>query len=321
MRKVGVKQWTGFRNLLAAVVIVFSLGVGSSSQEQPQKSAASSPTPNTARMSAKLGAGDLLDISVYGVPELTTRARISHDGDIYLPLIGYISVQGLTVEETQTLIEKRLSEGGFVNNPHATVFVAENSSQMASLLGEVARPGVYPVMGERRLFELVSAAGGFTDRAGKTITVTRKESPSQPITLPLAKNLADVPGSNVMIYAGDIVTVPKADIVYVVGDVGRPSGLLMDFGNLTVLQAIALAGGTARTAKLNDARLLRKGANGIEETPVPLKKMLQAKAPDLPMQPNDILFVPTSTGKIIAGHTLQTALQAAASVGIVAAVP
>jgi polysaccharide export outer membrane protein len=115
--------------------------------------------------------------------------------------------------------------------------------------------------------------------------------------------------------------VRKADIVYVVGDVGRPSGFLMDSGTLTVLQAIALAGGTTPTAKLSEARIIRKGPAGMSETPVHLKKMLSAKAPDMPLEADDILFVPTSTGKVIAGRTLQAALQAATAVSVVAIRP
>lgn len=271
--------------------------------------------------SLRLGVGDLLEITVYNVPELTTKSRVGSNGDIYLPLIDYVHVQGKTLEETQALIEQRLTDGGFLKNPHATVFVAEYASQTASLLGEVVKPGVYPVLGQRRLFDLISAAGGFTDKAGKSVTVTRRLQPDKLVTVPLARNLADVPESNVEIYPGDTITIPKADIVYVVGDVGRPSGFLMDNGNLTVLQAIALAGGTSPNAKLNDVRIIRKSAEGVHETPVPLKKMLQAKSPDVPMQADDILFVPTSTGKILAGHTFQAALQAAAAVSIVAIRP
>jgi len=315
--------WFRAFGLLFLLGVVLAPGMPIFGQQDPSQapSTPSSGERSDAARSLRLGVGDLLEIGVYNVPELSTKARIGNNGDVYLPLIDYVHLQGLTLEEAQALIEKRLNDGGFLKNPHATVFVVEYASQTASLLGEVARPGLYPVMGQRRLFDLVSAAGGFTDKAGKSITVTRRDQPDKPITLPLAKNPADVPNSNIEVYAGDAITIPKADIVYVVGDVARPSGFLMDAGNLSVLQAIALAGGTSRTAKLNDARILRKSGTGVQETPVPLKKMLEAKSPDLPMQADDILFVPTSAGKVLAGHTLQTALQAAATVSIIAVRP
>lgn len=271
--------------------------------------------------SLRLGPGDLLEVSVYNIPELTSKSRISSSGDVYLPLISYVHLAGLTTEEAERVIEKQLADGGFVKNPHVTVFVEQSASQGASILGEIARPGIYPVVGEQRLFDLISAAGGLTEKAGRSISLTHRSQPETQITIPVSHNLEDSPGSNVPVLPGDTIIVRKADVVYVVGDVGRPSGLLMESGRLTVLQAIALAGGTTRTAKLSAARIIRKGPSGISETPVALKKILEAKAPDLPMQADDILFVPTSVGKAFAGHTLQTALQAAAAASIITVFP
>jgi len=265
-----------------------------------------------------LEAGDLIEVNVYNVPELATKARISSAGDVYLPLIDSVHVAGLTAEEAEGIIQKRLSDGGFVKNPHVTLFVDQYASQGASVLGEVSRPGVYPVLGEQRLFDLVSAAGGFTEKAGRGITITHRSQTDKPVTVPLSRNVADNPESNVPIFPGDTVIVHKADLVYVVGDVGRPSGFLMGRGRLTVLQAIALAGGTTRTANLGGARIIRDGPNGITESPVPLKKILNAKAPDVTMQADDILFVPTSTAKAIGGRTLEAAMQAATAASVVA---
>jgi polysaccharide biosynthesis/export protein len=270
------------------------------------------------RASLRLESGDLVEVGVYNVPELTTKARVSSKGEIYLPLIDYIHVSGLTAEEAEGLIQKRLADGGFVKNPHVTLFVDQYASQGASVLGEVAKPGVYPVPGEQRLFDLISAAGGFTEKAGRSITVTHRDQPDTPITVPLSRNVTDNPESNIPVMPGDTIIVRKADLVYVVGDVGRPSGFLMDSGHLTVLQAIALAGGTTRTANLGGARIIRKGPNGITETSVELKQILRAKAPDVTMQADDILFVPTSAAKAIAGRTFEAAMQAATAASIVA---
>ncbi|MGC2182122.1 MAG: SLBB domain-containing protein, partial [Terriglobales bacterium] len=228
---------------------------------------------------------------------------------------------GLTVEEAQALIEKRLSDGGFVKNPHVTLNVDQSVSQGASLLGEIARPGVYPIMGEPRLLDVISAAGGFTDKAGQSITVTHRNQSEKPVTVPLSRKLTDNPASNILVSPGDTILVHKADVVYVVGEVGRPSGFLMDSDSLTVLKAIALAGGTTRTAKLNSAKILRKGPYGTIETPVELKKMLQAKAPDIPMKADDILFVPSSARKMVMSKTIEAAMQAATAVSIVAIRP
>ena len=227
----------------------------------------------------RLGAGDLLEVSVYNVPELGTKSRVGNNGDIYLPLIDYVHLAGLTVEEAQALIEKRLADGGFVKNPHVTLFVNEYTSQGANVLGEVAKPGVYPVLGEPRLVDLISAAGGFTDTAGKSVTVSHRNQDAKPVTVPLKRNSADNPASNITVAPGDTILVHKADVVYVVGDVARPSGFLIDTENLTVLKVVALAGGTNRTAKLNGAKIIRKGPDGMTEIPLELKKMLLGKSP------------------------------------------
>jgi polysaccharide biosynthesis/export protein len=265
-----------------------------------------------------LGPGDLVEISVYNVPELTTKARVSSNGDVYLPLIDYVHIADLTQEEAQRVIEKRLSDGSFVNSPHVTVFVAENASGAVTLLGEVARPGPYPVIGERRLFDIFSAAGGLTEKAGKTVTITHRNDTEHPVTVRLAENLAQTPETNVPIRQGDTIVVQRAGVVYVVGDVGRPSGFLMDNDNLSVLKVIALAGGTTRTAKLGGAKLLRKTPDGVQETTIALDKILRAKAPDVAMKADDVLFVPSSTGKMVVYRGTEAILQSAMTLSVIA---
>jgi polysaccharide export outer membrane protein len=297
-------------------------GSGDASQKAlpaPQNQTAGPPrgTSNSSNP-LRLGTGDLVEVSVYNVPELSTKTRVSSEGDIYLPLVDYVRVGGLTPDQAQTSIQQKLSDGGFVKNPHVSVFVHEYASQGASVLGEVAKPGIYPVMGQQRLFDVISAAGGFTEKAGQSITVTHRNQPDQPVTVPLARNAIDSTEGNVPIYPGDTIVVRKGDVVYVVGEVGRPSGFLMDGGHLTVLQAIALAGGTTRVAKLSGTRILRKSPTGITETTVALKKILEAKSPDLAMQADDILFVPASVAKAAAGRTVDAVLQTASALSIVA---
>jgi len=263
----------------------------------------------------KLGQGDLIEVSVYNVPELSTKARVSTSGDIYLPLIDYVHVEGLTQEEAQTLIEKRLADGGFVRNPHATIFVDEAGSQGVTLLGEVGKPGIYPDVSDHKLYEVISQAGGFTPSASRKIAIIRRNQP-QPIRIDLPRNLADDLSANVDVLPGDTITVPRAPVIYVVGDVGRPSGLLVDNGTLTVLQALALAGGTNHTAKMGGARIIRKTPAGMTETRIQLKKMLEAKAPDVTLQADDILFVPVSGARIAAEKTVEAAFAMATAVSI-----
>jgi len=263
----------------------------------------------------KFGTGDLLEVNVYNVPELTTKTRVSSAGDIYLPLIDYVHVDGLTQEEAQTLIEKRLSDGGFVRNPHVTIFVDEAASQGVAVLGEVARPGIYPDVADHRLYEIISEAGGFTLSASRTIAILRQNQ-TEPVRVTLPRNLADDTRGNVEIMPGDTITVPRAPIIYVVGDVNKPSGLLVDNGTLTVLQALALAGGTNRTAKLGGARVIRKGPGGVTEIKVEIKKMLEAKSPDVTLQADDILFIPVSGTRVLGARSFEAAMSMATMVGI-----
>ncbi len=156
--------------------------------QQPGNSASSMGTANVNSLDAGsgvlLGPGDLVDIGVYNVPELATKARIGSNGDIYLPLVDYIHIAGLTPEEAQNLIQKKLADGGFVRNPHVNVFVDEHAMKGASLLGEVAKPGIYPMLGQQRLFDLISAAGGFTSSAGRSISITHRDQPDKPVVVP-----------------------------------------------------------------------------------------------------------------------------------------
>jgi polysaccharide export outer membrane protein len=291
-----------------------------SASGNPAAAKSDSGTKNGSDQSVKLGAGDLMEINVYNVPELTSKVRVSNAGDVYLPLIDYVHVDGLTQEEAQAVIEKRLSDGGFVRSPHVTIFVDEAASQGVTVLGEVSRPGIYPDTADRKLYEVISQAGGFTQSAAKKISIIRREQ-TEPIHVELPRNLADDTSANVEILPGDTITVPRAPIIYVVGDVGRPSGLLVDNGQLTVLQALALAGGTNKTAKLSGARILRKSPAGMTETKVEIKKMLEAKAPDVKLQADDILFVPISGGKVLAGRTFEAAMATATALSIYAVHP
>lgn len=269
----------------------------------------------------RLSPGDLIEVGVYNVPELNTKARIGNSGDVYLPLVDYVHVGGLTVEEAQNLIEKRLESGGFVRSPHVTIFLDESPSQGVTMLGEVYKPGIYPLLGERKLYDLISAAGGFTPSAGRKVSVIRQQSKSGPITVNLPRNLADDLQDDIEIFPGDTIAVPRAPIIYVVGDVGRPAGLLVDNGSLTVLQALALAGGPNHTAKISGVRIIRKGPAGMTETRVPLKRMLEAKAPDITLQADDILFVPLSGMRVAAAQAATAAISAGAGLAVIAAHP
>jgi len=187
-------------------------------------------------------------------------------------------------------------------------------------VGEVNRPGTYPAIGERRLFDLISAAGGFTEKAGRVVTIEHHGDPGQKVELQLSSNnLTEDTQENVDVYPGDLIIVSRAGIVYVVGDVQRPAGFLVSEDNaLSVLKALALAGGGTRTAALNKARVLRQTPNGVQEIPVSLKKILYAKAPDVALVKGDILFIPGSAAKAAAYRTAEAAVALSTTLAVIA---
>jgi polysaccharide biosynthesis/export protein len=245
-----------------------------------------------------VGAGDLVELSVFDTPELAGKLRVSNNGDVILPLVGSIHVAGLSANEMQSLIREKLIAGGFMNDPQVTVFIAEYATQGVSVLGEVKSPGVYPAFGDHHLVDYISLAGGLTALAGNTVTITHADHPNQPEQVRVSSNAPSRIQNNPVILPGDSIFVEKTGIIYVIGDVVRPGGFPMDHDDhLTILQALALAQGTTYSAKKSSSVLIRNTGQGRESIPVDLKKILANKAVDEPLHDNDILFVPNSSGK------------------------
>jgi polysaccharide export outer membrane protein len=241
-----------------------------------------------------IGPGDELEVTVYGAPDLSGRARVSADGNISLPLIGYVRIAGLSGSEAEGAIEAVLRRNNVVNNPQVSVYVKEYTSSGISVAGEVTKPGFYSALGPHRLFDVLQAAGGPTDRAANKVVISHRDQ-KDATTLSISKNPAEMTASNVELQPGDTVVVPKAGIVYVLGEVTRPGGYVLNStGGITVLQVVAVAGGPTHVASAGKTRLLRRTENGLQEQQIDLKKLLRGKAIDVSVRDEDILFVPTS---------------------------
>lgn len=267
----------------------------------------------------KLGTGDLVNVDVFDVPQLSRDVRISDTGYISLPLLPErIVAKGLSTIQLQEKIAELLKASGLVTNPEVTVSLREQRSQPITVIGSIKTPQVIQSLRPMSVLEVLSACGGITEEAGSTLLVTRKVpadvsaktdsaepdllAAPQTFTIDLWDLLnSPVPKDNMMLIGGDIVTVPRAGIFYVVGAVTHPGGFILsnDAEQMTALKALALAAGVTSTSKANEAVIVRKDpATGIsKEIPVDLKKLLQRKGPDAKMQANDILFVPDSAGK------------------------
>jgi polysaccharide export outer membrane protein len=263
-----------------------------------------------------IGAGDLVEMSVFDTPELSGKLRVSNTGDVILPLVGTLHLQGLTAGEAQTLIRQKLIDGGFLKDPQVTVFISEYATQGVSVVGEVHKPGIYPAFGTHHLLDYLSLAEGLTPLAGTAIVITHSGHPGQPQPVKMTTGAATQPENNPEILPGDTIFVARTGLVYVVGDVARPGGFPMDHdGQLTILQAVALAQGANSTAARGSAKLIRTTPQGRQGIPVDLKKILSAKATDLPLQDNDILFVPSSAAKNT-WKNIESALPAVAGASI-----
>ncbi len=291
-------------------------------KNQPSQTAVQEPqllTRNKAEQGLRIGAGDLIQISVFGASDYTHELRVAGDGTVNLPLIGQTSVGGRTPREVASDLQLRLSQGGYFNNPQVGVFIKEYATQGVSVLGEVQKPGVYPMLGTRSLFDAISAAQGTTPTAGNKVYITHRDRPDQPEIVKLSYDATGLAQSNVPVFPGDTIVVQKAGMVYVVGNVQKPAGIAMVDPGLTVLKAIALAQGIAPNAALDKSTLVRKTSDGQTAIPIPLKKMLAAKAPDMTLQPDDIIFVPNSTAASAFKRSLELALQTASGVVIYSA--
>ena len=281
----------------------------------PQSGASTASAVRHSSSEMLIGAGDLLQVTVYGT-DFDRQVRVSDTGEISLPLLGTVKVGGLSIDEAEQFVGRELARKGYFTDPQVSIFDREYATQAISVLGEVQKPGIYPLPGSRTLFDAISAAGGTSEKAGNEVTITHRGHTDDPQVVPLSYVGDSSLHSNVKVLPGDTVVVARAGIVYVVGDVHKPSGIVMQNSQLTALQAIAMAEGTNPTASLNRSRLIRKTPQGLKEVPLPLKKILAAKAPDVDLQPNDILFVPNSAAKSAARRSVEAIVQTATGVAI-----
>lgn len=245
--------------------------------------------------------GDLLHVTVLREPDLEQKVRVRDSGEITLPMIGSVQVRGMSPSAAASSVTQKYFDGGFLKHPDVSIFVEEYASQQVSVLGQVAKPGPVMLATSRTLIDVLAMAGGLTESADRHILVEHVATPqseAKESEVFLSNRPDDALNANVMIYPGDKILVPKAGIVYVLGDVGHPGGYLMqNESRITVLQAVAMAGGANVTASETHTRLIHNKNGQFDQQDIPLKDMERGEAPDLLLQPNDVLYVPFSFGK------------------------
>lgn len=263
-----------------------------------------------------IGPGDQLSVQVFDTPEMDRTVRVTDAGEIPLLFVGNVRVATLTPAEAARAIEDALKAKQLMNHPQVTVSVEEFATAEVSIMGQVRNPGTYSITAPLPVLRVLSKAGGLADAADRNITIQRHGDSQQTVKYFLSNNSDAALENSVMVYPGDTVIVPRAGIVYVLGDVGRPGGYTMSDNDsqMTVLQAIATAGGTNKTAIMSKVKLVRKTSDGATQIAIPLGAMQKGKKSDMAMQANDVLFVPFSYMKNIAFNSTQIAASAAGAI-------
>ena len=287
-----------------------------------------------------IGSGDLLGVEVFDVPELSRDVRVNETGFISLPLIPVkVRVDGLTTFQLQDKLAELLQTNGLVSTPQVSVILKEQHSQPITIIGAVKNATVIQAVRQTTLLQVLSQAGGLSDDAGSTVIITRPPSlptgvedsdaakvPNEPQTFTIS--LSDLLESgnstfNIPVLGGDVVSVPRAGIIYVVGAVNHPGGFVMqnDRDRMTTLKILSLAGGTTNSAKTKEAVILRKNSQTgkRDEVPVNLKKVLDLKSEDVLLQSSDILFIPDSSGKKALHRAGDVALSLTTGIAIISA--
>jgi polysaccharide export outer membrane protein len=267
-----------------------------------------------------LGPGDQLSIQVTNVEEYTGKAvRIDDGGGLILPLIGRVAAAGSTVAELTATLTERLAK--YVVKPEVTITIAERRTMPVTVSGAVKTPGVLNVSPGKTLFEVLAMAGGIQQDAGYRIHLTRrvssgsiplesaqKDATGENFTADISlKNLEDGSAAeNVAIQPNDFIAVPRAQLVWVIGDMKRTGGFALAEGQtVSVLEAVAMAEGPLHTADLSKASIQRVGPNDKRTViQVDLKKIMTQKAPDVQLQAKDILIVPGSSSHSVLDKTL-----------------
>jgi polysaccharide biosynthesis/export protein len=271
-----------------------------------------------APMPAPIGPGDSLDISEFHTPEFHSQVRVQANGTVTLPLIQEVKVGGMDEEAAAKAIADALLAQGMLLHPQVSVLVTAYAGQDVSVLGEVARPGVYPYTIHHRLLDLISAAQGLGPSAGRLVNVYHRDDPGTPHAVVLDPSGTDIgTDHNPELMPGDTVQVSRAGLVYVIGDVVRPGGFPVDPAQgLTVVQALSLAWGPSINAAAGKAVLIREQKGGRTLTTLNLYHMLHGQEPDQPIRDRDILFVPPSTAKNLLNKSLDALIQSSIGVSI-----
>jgi polysaccharide export outer membrane protein len=254
----------------------------------PAQTKGGGAAPAQAPEEYRLGAGDVLRISVFNQPDLQTEVEVSEGGTIALPLVGDVQVGGKTRTEAAGIIGESLKRGGFLKEVDVVIRVLEYRSQQVAVLGEVAKPGRYAITRPSTVAEVIALAGGITAKGSYVVTVVQPGENgavrSEEVNVNEQIN-AGAAGKALLLRAGDTVTVPGAPVFYIYGEVRQPGAYPLA-ANMTVMQALSVGGGLTVRGTERGIRIERRAADGTIRT-------YTARGPER-LQPNDVLRIPES---------------------------
>jgi polysaccharide export outer membrane protein len=227
--------------------------------------------------------------------------RVTDAGNVPLLFIGDIKVAGLTPGDAARVIESALQEKQYMLHPHVQITIEEYANEQISVMGQVKDAGVYEITTPTPILSVLSMAGGLTDLADRHITIQRHGDPNQRITYFFSNGSDQALNQSIVVNPGDTVLVPKAPIVYILGDVTHPGGypIITNDSKLSILQALTMAGAVTHTAVLSKTRLIRKTSEGNQDMTLNLASIEKGKSPDVELKENDILYIPFSWSKNI----------------------
>jgi polysaccharide export outer membrane protein len=250
----------------------------------------------------KIGPKDLLEITIFELPELNQTVRVSEEGSISLPLLGSVVIEGLTKEEVQNRIASLLLEKNYVKNARVTVFIKEYQSKRVAMLGALTKPGMYELIGRMTLLQMISQAGGLTERAANEIFVLREDSKGNQERI--AIDVEDLinngnPKLNIVLSPNDIINIPIDQIIsiFVFGEVRNPGALQVKLSKkITLLQAIAQAGGPTENAAKSRVLIKRRDPKTGKEIriKVNMNDLIKGNKSDIQLLEGDVVFVPES---------------------------
>lgn len=242
-----------------------------------------------------INAGDLLVVRVFGTTEFAPQVRVSVDGNVQLPLIGLVPIAGLTVNQAEDVVAKRLSSAGMFIHPQVTIQVMEAAVQFATVAGEMH--GNIPIAGSRHLLDVLAAAGQMPPTASHILTVVRPGA-EKPIIVDLGTDPTKSARSDIAILPGDKILVSRVGVVYILGAFKTQGAIpLQQNSPLTLMQATALSGGVGFEGKFGDLRIVRTQGLARTVVKVDIKKILNGTAPDPVLQADDVVLLPTDAIK------------------------